>query len=297
MDKKAHCKYMAKMMEGLTAYGDFQPVYFGNETLLDKDVSEWPRCDFLLAFYSDNFPLEKAMLYQQLRAPIALNDLALQQVLFDRRLVLALLDACHVPTPRRLVASRDGGPCVLDAALCTKLNVFYGLNVSMTRDEAPCVVKRVDEETISVNGQSMRMPFVEKPINGDDHAIRVYYDKARGGGVRRLFRKVGDCCSQYYPGYQDIRMDGSYIYEEFIDADDAEDVKVYAVGSAFAHAEKRKSPVVDGVVKHAGTDARSDMRRLCRRWSKGLPTESPRRSGRRCADLTFCAGTAARRAL
>jgi inositol-hexakisphosphate/diphosphoinositol-pentakisphosphate 1-kinase len=62
---------------------------------------------------------------------------------------------------------------------------------------------------------------------------------------------VGDKSAEYDPEHPGtVRRDGSYIYEEFIPTSGT-DIKVYTVGSEYAHAEARKSPVVDGKVMRA----------------------------------------------
>ena len=161
-------------------------------------------------------------------------------LLRDRRLVLWMLDACGIPTLKRLVVNRDGGPQIKDDRLKEHLKKKYALDMNVMNQSIPSQVIRLDEETIQIGNAIMKMPFVEKPADGDDHRIRIYYDQRRGGGVRQLFRKVLDKSSEFLPGHIELRTDTSYIYEEFIDVDNAEDVKVYTVGANYAHAETRK---------------------------------------------------------
>ena len=75
----------------------------------------------------------------------------------------------------------------------------------------------------------------------------MYYPRSAGGGRKELFRKVGDRSSEFYPDRNQVRRDGSYVYEEFLTTEGT-DVKVYAVTGAYANAEARKSPTMDGKV-------------------------------------------------
>jgi hypothetical protein len=44
-----------------------------------------------------------------------------------------------------------------------------------------------DGEAIIVNGERMDKPFVEKPVDGEDHNVYIYFKAGHG---RKLFRKA-----------------------------------------------------------------------------------------------------------
>ena len=106
------------------------------------------------------------------------------------------------------------------------------------------------DDHIEYKGKKLYKPFVEKPFNGDDHNIYIYYPPNLGGGHKRLFRKTKEYSSLYFPNLNEIRRDKSYIYEEFLQSDGF-DIKVYTIGKDYAHAEERKSPTLDGKVNRS----------------------------------------------
>ncbi|XP_020402462.1 inositol hexakisphosphate and diphosphoinositol-pentakisphosphate kinase VIP2 isoform X3 [Zea mays] len=185
--QRAFSSPMEQILERLRAFGEFEIIIFGDKVILDDPIEIWPNCDCLIAFYSSGFPLQKVQAYAALRRPFLVNELEPQYLLHDRRKVYEHLEKYGIPVPSYALVNREYPDQELD----------YFIE---------------QEDFVEVHGKRFLKPFVEKPVNGDDHRIMIYYPSSAGGGMKELFRKV------------------------------------YTVGPGYAHAEARKSPVVDGVV-------------------------------------------------
>ncbi|OVA09092.1 Histidine phosphatase superfamily [Macleaya cordata] len=229
MEKKVKCGLeafsspMAQILDRLQAFGEFEILYFGDKVILEDPIESWPTCDCLIAFHSSGYPLEKAEAYAALRKPFLVNELKQQHLLHDRRKVYECLEIFGIPIPRYALVNRE-----------------------FPNQELDYFVEQ--DDFVEVHGERFWKPFVEKPIHGDDHSIMIYYPSSAGGGMKELFRKVGNRSSEFHPEVRKVRREGSYIYEEFMPTGGTDVKVVYTVGPEYAHAEARKSPVVDGVV-------------------------------------------------
>jgi hypothetical protein len=111
----------------------------------------------------------------------------MQKVLFDRRVVLSILDKIGVPTPRRVLVNRDSPEFDLDVIEKVKRNIGMDIRTIGTKTQN---IEQIDHDILIVDGIQMVKPFVEKPVSGEDHNIYIYYHSNQGGGCRKLFRKV-----------------------------------------------------------------------------------------------------------
>uniref|UniRef100_A0A9J2Q7P3 Inositol hexakisphosphate and diphosphoinositol-pentakisphosphate kinase n=1 Tax=Ascaris lumbricoides TaxID=6252 RepID=A0A9J2Q7P3_ASCLU len=224
MKRKATSKPMREIMAKIVEYyADWlEYIVFPEEVILNEPVEKWPLCDCLISFHATDFPLHKAIEYERLRRPYVINDLHRQYDLLDRRKVFRALARAGIEHPRHGVLIRDQNGKVEGELI-------------------------EHNDHIEVNGMVFNKPFVEKPLSAEDHNVYIYYPSSVGGGSQRLFRKINNRSSWYSP-VSTVRREGSFIYEDFIPADGT-DVKVYAVGPYYAHAEARKAPGLDGKVE------------------------------------------------
>ena len=223
MAVKLQAKPMQAILQRLNDTGLFEIISFPEDMILNSPVESWPKVQGLISFFSNGFPLDKAIKYAELVKPIELNRLESQRKLRNRADVYETLKAYEVPVPKFTV---------IDHLI-----------------EGDAVDEHADY--IEYKGIRISKPFVEKPIDADNHNIHIYYPVTGvGGGVKRLIRKIDDKSAEFYPEATLIRRDGVYLYEPFLPTQGM-DVKVYMVGTCYSHAEARKAPTVDGKVQRS----------------------------------------------
>ncbi|CRG95807.1 acid phosphatase, putative [Plasmodium gallinaceum] len=222
MESKVESAPMECILKRLAKSGDFNIIKFKEDMILNQDIDSWPVVDCLIAFYSTGFPLKKAIEYVKKYKPITLNNLEKQLILRSRLQIYEQLKKWRVPHANYVVVDHD------------------------TVKKGEHVFEEYYDYIVYDNIR-LNKPFIEKPLNADNHNNWIYYPKNTGGGCKKLFRKIKDRSSEYCPDIHKVRNNGTYIYEEFMSTFGT-DIKVYTVGQMFAHAEARKAPSLDGKV-------------------------------------------------
>lgn len=152
---------------------------------------------------------------------VVLSDVQRLWDMQDRVWLLQMMEEHNVPVPAYVACSREGG-------------------------NEP--VLEESDDHIVVNGQRIKKPFVEKPIDRRDRDIYIYFPKAAGGG-RSLAstRFSGDIEYVFrFDPVSRVRRAGSYVYQEYLQSEGFM-VQAICVGThSFGNA------VLSGVVHKSG---------------------------------------------
>lgn len=105
-EKKMNSRPMRKILEWLSEHPEFEICRMNDDMILNKPIEEWLRCDVLIGFYSTGFPLQKAINYAEKYKPKQINDLRLQQVLWDRPEMLDRLRKRGILVPKSYIVLR-----------------------------------------------------------------------------------------------------------------------------------------------------------------------------------------------
>ena len=244
MEKKTNSEAMRNLLKLIDLDPRIDILVFSEKTILKKEVREWRKVHALICFFSKGFPLWKAEKYADMHKVYLINNIKNQRLLWDRTKIYSLLRDYKIPL-----------------ADCTFVRRFKeNLHEQKTKRAKeklrPVDLKEFDNHILHGSKKILK-PFVEKPFDAENHNIRIYYPMKEGGGCKHLFRKINNISSRFNKKENKIRRDGNYIYEEFL-PNDGFDIKVYAIGLNYFHAETRKSPTVDGIVMRtkAGREVR-----------------------------------------
>ena len=107
----------------------------------------------------------------RLRKPFCVNDVPSQTALLDRREVYHILEKHKIPTPRHLYVDRTTQQQAAQGRRSPQPEVEEQIAAEEGAGVASEPVVEEFPDYILINGQRMRKPLVEKPMDADDHSV------------------------------------------------------------------------------------------------------------------------------
>ena len=124
-------------------------------------------CDCLISFHSKGFPLEKSIAYANLRKPLVINNLESQFAIQDRRMVYRCTKHPQFIKPHRTS---------FFIRILSNAGIDLPRHAVLDRDiPADKIHFEEQDDSVIVNGVLFNKPFVEKPVDAEDHNIIIYY--------------------------------------------------------------------------------------------------------------------------
>lgn len=144
-----------------------------NATIIEIDegtmrsplVHTWPISDVVIPLYSSGFPLRNMLRYVSLRSPLLVNNLHLQPLMQDRRVIRRVLMRAGIPVAKAVVVDRTAGDTVMQSG--RNGNTLVVMKKSSSHNNSHNRKKKTTTTTKTV---IMEKPFVEKPVDPEDHS-------------------------------------------------------------------------------------------------------------------------------
>lgn len=148
--RKLHSAPVQAILASLRRADPTIHVLHFDDVLMARPITSWPLVHVLLTLYSTAFPLDKVLRYIALRNPLLLNNLHMQPLMQDRRLIRQMLSRARVPIPHAVYVDRLAGDHPVQTGHMGNTLV---VNNSLTNFT-----------------YSIQKPFVEKPVDPEDHS-------------------------------------------------------------------------------------------------------------------------------
>jgi len=216
----------------------FEFFCFSDETIVHTPVNQWTPCDAILCYHCSDFPIDRAIDYihhmkhthNHCRSGRSsrsndgdcpffdLNHVELQRnVLLNRKTMYEYLQSIHVPLPHPFFIITNNHHESQNHS--SNHNHHHSSQNNSENNHHHCEIIE-NANWIEYNGVRLMKPFVEKPLDANNHNIFIYLEN--DSGCRKLFRKKKNKSSALDKSWNRVRK-MNHIHDENDESDENDD--------------------------------------------------------------------------